>query len=353
MHRILVCVSLLVPALAFGAPLFPQPVLPQAFAGWTQTAAPSTTSDPADATVLKEYGLTRYEAASYSSGTNHVAVRAWRFTDATGAYGAFTLYRQPPMHPETIGQGAAATDDHFLVWTGATVVDATFAGSVRDEKAAVTALTDQIPPPAGAERVPPSLPRYLPSSQLDATSVRYAIGPAAYARMGGALAAGAIDFSQDAEVILARYGQPGQQGTLTLIMYPTPQIAGAHLKTIDALAQSSGMATKRSGPLVAVVSGYPHDKAQVLLNQIRFSDYVTINHPEGYVSEAAKLSRLLLGIATLTGILLGAALLLGIFLGGGRAMVRVLRGKPVSILSEEEFISLHLEVETLGERPSR
>jgi hypothetical protein len=35
-------------------------------------------------------------------------------------------------------------------------------------------------------------------------------------------------------------------------------------------------------------------------------------------------------------------LLLGLFLGGGRALIRVLRGKPVSSVTEEEFISLHL-----------
>jgi hypothetical protein len=41
-------------------------------------------------------------------------------------------------------------------------------------------------------------------------------------------------------------------------------------------------------------------------------------------------------------VLMSAALLLGLFLGGGRALFRVVRGKPASSLVEEEFISLHL-----------
>ena len=44
----------------------------------------------------------------------------------------------------------------------------------------------------------------------------------------------------------------------------------------------------------------------------------------------------------LTGILGASSLLLGVFLGGGRAVVRRLRGKPVSSLNDEDFISLKL-----------
>ena len=121
------------------------------------------------------------------------------------------------------------------------------------------------------------------------------------------------------------------------------QIAGAHLKALDALAKSSGFFTRRSGPLVAIVSGSASpQKAQQLLAAVHFNDYVTINHPEGYVPEGAKLYRLLMGITMLVVVLFSAALLLGIFLGGGRALYRKARGKPVSTVSEEEFISLHL-----------
>ena len=79
-----------------------------------------------------------------------------------------------------------------------------------------------------------------------------------------------------------------------------------------------------------------------MLDLVQYNDYVTINHPEGYVSETMKLYRLLTGITVLVVILVGAAILLGIFLGGGRALLRKLQGKPVSTVSEEEFISLHL-----------
>jgi hypothetical protein len=316
------------------------PVLPQSFASWTQTAAPAISANAADAAPLAEYGLAQSATATYASGPANVTVRAWQFKDATGAYGAFTFFRQPGMHAEKIGRDSAASADHYLFWTGSTVIDATFAHPSADEKAALSALAAQLPQIGGAASIPPSLPRYLPAAQLDPSTVKYSIGPAAYARTGGQLPATAIDFGLDTEVVTAQYGT---QGTLTLLLYPTPQIAGAHLKAIDALAKSSGFFASRVGPIVAIVSGSSSPQsAQKLLASVHFTDYVTINHPEGYVPEGAKLYHLLVGITMIVVVLMCAALLLGLFLGGGRALYRKLRGKPVSTVAEEEFISLHL-----------
>ena len=343
MPRILALAVFVASALAFAAPAPSPPLLPQSFAGWTlipRKDAPPAPSQ-ADTAVLQEYGLAEHESAIYGNGNSSVFVRGWQFKDATGAFGAFTFYRQPGMRVENIGREGASSSGHYVFWAGTTVVDAIFTRASADEETALAALASQIPQVGGAAGIPPSLPRYLPPAQLDATSVRYAIGPAVWARLGSQLPGSAIDFSQDTEVVTAQYGPAGSQATLTLLLYPTPQIAGAHLKALDTLAKSNGFATKRAGPLVAIVSGNSRS-AQQLLGAVRFSDYVTINHPEGYVPEGAKLYRLLVGITMLVVVLVSAALLLGLFLGGGRALIRILRGKPVSTVTEEEFISLHL-----------
>jgi hypothetical protein len=334
-----VLVSAALSVAALETPVEP-PLLPQSFANWTQTAEPSTTPDMADAAVLHEYGLAQSATATYASGSKNVTVHAWRFADATGAYGAFTFLRQPGMHADNIGHDSASSADHYLFWTGNTVIDATLAHPSVDAKSALTALAAQLPQVGGAAGIPPTLPRYLPTAQLVPSTVKYFIGPAAYARAAGQLPATSIDFGQDTEVVTAQYGA---QGTLTLLLYPTPQIAGAHIKTIDALAKSSGFFTSRAGPIVAIVTGSSSPQsAQKLLSAVHFTDYVTINHPEGYIPEGAKLYRLLVGITVFVVILMCAALLLGLFLGGGRALFRKLRGKPVSTVAEEEFISLHL-----------
>ncbi len=341
MFRTLLNAALLLPAFAFAAPARPTaPILPHAFAGWTEISSASAEPAPADAAVLAEDGLAQFEVAIYASGANRLTIHAFRFHDATGAYGAFTFFRQPGSRDEAIGRGGAVSGNHFLAWNGATVLDATFAHPVSNAKSTLTALAALPPQIYGADAVAPSLPNYLPKAQLDAASIRYAIGPAAFAQSGSAVPAQDVDFSQDAEVVTALYGPRGAQGTLTLILYPTPQIAARHLA---AIARSSSLQAKQSGPLVAAISGSlaPQD-AKKILDAIRFNDLVTINRPEGYVSEAAKLAALLLGIAALTAILIGASLLVALLLGGGRALVRRMQGKPASAVTEEEFISLNL-----------
>ena len=145
------------------------------------------------------------------------------------------------------------------------------------------------------------------------------------------------------------------------MIYPTPQLAAARLRDIDAflkggnaqatwpqpLAESrpGSILTRRSGPIIAVVSGsLPEAVAHKLINQINYQADIVWNNPQGYISDGSKVARLILGIFALTGILGGAAILLGLFLGGGRAIYRILRGKPASAFQEEtEFIRLNLE----------
>ena len=62
-------------------------------------------------------------------------------------------------------------------------------------------------------------------------------------------------------------------------------------------------------------------------------------------------AKLLVGIAAIVIVGSSAALLLGFFLGGGRAMYRIMRGKPASSVFDEEFIRIDLRekwTETLG-----
>src|ERR1019366_9996249 len=80
--------------------------LPESFPGWTKAGSAQSTTDPAKAdaaypAVLKEYGFTGAETVTYTRADGRkLTVKAARFNDATGAYGAFTFYRQPTMGTE-------------------------------------------------------------------------------------------------------------------------------------------------------------------------------------------------------------------------------------------------------------
>ena len=344
----------------------PPPLLPNEFAGWSvsgavQDSAAPEAADPANASVLKEYGFQQFETAHYTNGDNKLNLRAIRFQDASGAFGAFTFFRRVGSIPEQIGRSAAWDGSHVLFWNGATLVDGTLDKVTPMTAAELRELAKDLPQPPGSANVAPPLPGYLPRPGLDNQVTHYSLGPEAYARTGGALPVSLVDFASSAEAVTANYSTREGDGQVTLLIYPTPQLAAARLRDIDAylkagnskstwpqaLAESrpDSLLTRRSGPIVAVISGsLPAATAHKLLNQINYQADVVWNNPQGYISDGSKVARLILGIFALTGILGGSAILLGLFLGGGRAIYRVLRGKPASAFQEEtEFIRLNLE----------
>jgi hypothetical protein len=359
--------SLLAQSATKASPQEPAPsLLPADFGGWhlASPQRPSTQPQAADDTnaeVLSEDGFTQFSAGTYTRGDGTLKVRAIRFQDATGAYAAYTFYRRAGMLKEDVGEGAAWDGSRLLFWQGPVLVDATFDHVNAMSAAELRELASMLPPASGSAAVAPLLPRYLPPESLQPLTTRYALGPVGYARSGGVLPPALVDFARGAEALTAQYADRDGEGTLTVINYPTPQLAADRQKAIDAflkagnssaaawppaLAQSSvtALLSRRSGPLVVVTSGsFPSGVARKLIGQVNYSADVTWNNPRGYFSEASKTARLLLGIAMLTGVLCGAAVIIGIFLGGGRAAYRWIRGKPVSTLQESEFISLHLE----------
>lgn len=337
-----------------------QALLPSTYAGWaehagTRAGTSAAAVDAANADVLNEFGLKNFEEGAYRRGGDTVKVLALRFGDATGAYGAYTYYRQPGMEYEAIANGAARDARRVIFWSGATVVEATFEHPAADEERAMKELAAKLPATIGSDAVAPTLPLYLPEDGLDRSTVRYAIGPSAYVQGGGVLPTSVIDFSQDAEVVTAQYATQGGHGTLTVIGYPTPQMAMRAEKELTALlkgslppalqkSQASALEVHRSGPMVAVTSGeFSAAEARALVDRVKYKAEVTLNRNLDFGREVKSAGKMLVGIAYLTGIVVLCAIVVAVLLGSGRAIMRVIRGKPVSSVYEEEFIRLNLK----------
>jgi hypothetical protein len=240
-------------------------------------------------------------------------------------------------------------------------VQATFSKISPMSAAELRDLVKLLPQPGGGKGIAPTLEEYLPQQDLTKGSERYAIGPVAYAQAGGVLPPVLVDFAHsDAETVTAQYDSPQGDGSLTLIEYPTPQMAEVHQKAIanllkagngaqswpSGLAQSAAAAltVQRSGPIVAIsAGGFNANEAQRLTGSVHYDAQLTFNHTKGYISEGTKAVRLYLGIFALVGVLGAAAIIMGLFFGGGRALLRVLQGKPASTMHEAEFIRLNLK----------
>src|SRR5258708_19003236 len=99
------------------------PILPQSFHGWQKTdSAKASTNpaavDPANAAVLKEYGFSDAELATYTRDGRTIHIKALRFSDSSGAYGSLTFYAQPQMQTEKIGDQAASDNARIVLYRG-------------------------------------------------------------------------------------------------------------------------------------------------------------------------------------------------------------------------------------------
>jgi hypothetical protein len=355
-------------ATTIALPPSPQALLPDAFDGWVtadpiQSLSNPAQADPANAASLKEYGFTFGALAHYKREGDTLTLRALRFIDASGAYGAYSFYRPNGWAKEQIGSGAASDKGHVLFWRGDTVVDATFSRVDPMSAGELREVAKQLPEPSGNRSVAPPILAYLPQSSLDGQSTHYALGPAGYAGSGGVLPAGIVGFDRDAETVTANYSLPSGPATLTIVDYPTPQIAQAQESAIRAYIKAGSQAqppwpkalqdsdaasleVRRSGVLVVLVSGDAiRDESHRLLEMVHYEADLTSIPQSGGESDVSKTSRLLLGIAGIVIVGSLTAILLGFFLGGGRALYRVARGKPASSVYDEEFIHLDLREE--------
>lgn len=360
---------------AFGAgtsPAAAPPILPKQFAGWQMEGAPhlsgdAAAADPTNAALLKEYGFTDFASATYKSDDGRtLKVRAARFADASGAFGAYTFYLSPGMAPAEIGDQAATADKRVLFYRGHILVDAVFSELTAMSPANLRELAGVLPRPAGNNGNLPPLLAYMPRHGYQANTEKYAEGPLAAAAIASPLSAELIDFSANPEVVLGQYSTAGGDATLMLIEYPTPALAAEHLRSLDAAQHSAApqpgveavqnlgpFFDKRTGPIVAIAAGpLSQSDAQTLLGAVNYEASVTWNE-NTYFEKKNNVANLLVNVILLCIIVGAISLAAGVAFGGARVLLRrYFPGKVFGRADEEEFISLDL-AEPVGPAPAR
>ena len=129
-----------------------------------------------------------------------------------------------------------------------------------------------MPEAQGSSALAPPILSMLPKKSMDGQTTHYALGAAGYAGSGGVLPPELVGFDRDAEAVTANYSLTSGPAVLTLIDYPTPQMAAAYETKIRDYIKAGSKAqpafpkplvdsdqasleVRRSGPVVALVSG--------------------------------------------------------------------------------------------------
>lgn len=328
-------------------------VLPQAFAGWQLSQPAHSSSDPAaadpvNATLLKEYGFTDFESATYTRDDGRkLAVKAARFEDATGAYGAFTCYRASDMQNQEIGTKGASLNQRVLFFRDNILIDANFEHLSAMSAAELRELSDDLPRPQGSSANLPVLLKYLPAKYFVNNTTKYLVGPIGLEKAAAPLPASYVDFSKGAEVLMGNYHTSDGDATLMLIDYPTPQLAKAQLDAIQSAQLShqlgdAQIGIRRTGPIVVLISGQLGSDANALLSSVNYDADVTWNQ-NTYFSRRDNAANLIVAAILLTAILCGLAVLFSIGFGGFRILVqRLFPNKVFGRPEHLEIIAMHL-----------
>ena len=358
-------VLLTLAAFAGEAPRATPGILPNQFAGWEIAGSPHVSkypavADPVNATLLKEYGFTDFESAVYTHDNRKLTVKAARFADTSGAYGAFTYYKMPQMLNEKIGDQGASLNERVVFYRGSILVDAVFEKLTAMSAADLRELAGVLPLPSGSTRNLPGLPAYLPKAGYVKNTAKYVIGPIGLEKVDAPFPAQLVDFNAGAEVVLGTYQTSAGNATLTLINYPTNQIAAEHLRRIEgahgqslqqAGSENPGTLTaKRTGPIVVIATGsLSQNEGKSLLAAVNYDADVTWNE-NTYVTKKDNLANLLVNIIILCAILIAFAGVAGLAFGGIRVLIkRILPERIYDRPGEIEFIALHLsEPESRG-----
>lgn len=348
---VVVLASMALPAAA-------QDLLPPSFSGWNAPAAAIEVRPDAlegfvgaDAAVLREDGTLAAERRVYSRGTETLTVTLYRMRDSTAAYGAYTYLLTEQMSPASLAERSCWSRARALILEGNLVLDIT-GSDVRPLAAGLKKLVARLAPQA--DKTPyPTLGRYLPVRGLVSNSERYFLGPLALNHLLPLGNGDWLGFADGAEAELARYRIHGQEATLLLASYPTPQVAARKLEELShwlplnpAEEQADDrpvLFARRSGSLMALVA---HTRSRAvadsLLQQIHYESEVTWNEPRHRLTDPS-ISQIVVGTIVGTGIILLFALVAGIGFGGMRLLVKhFFPGKVFDRASQVEILQLGL-----------
>jgi hypothetical protein len=326
-------------------------ILPPSFNGWQKSAASvKTSTDPSsasqtDAVVLKEYEFSDAELATYVRDDRKMEVKAARFNNASGAYGAFTFYMQPQMRTEQIPDLGVSNNTRVLFYRGNLLLDVSLDRVTAMSAADLRALSDALPRLHGDLSALSSLPYNLPKQSYMPHTAHFVTGPAALERLGVPVPAALVDFSKKAEVMFAKYRSSIGEANLMIIGYPTPQIAMERLRAFQSAALPGGpFYFRRSYSWLVIVNGdVPANEAQSLLASVNYDANVTWNqatkpNPRDDVGNA------IVTIFVLIGILMLSALIMGFAFGGIRILVKKFFPNKVFDRPERmEIIQLNLK----------
>ena len=342
---------LLIAAISFfwASPAPAQTILPGSFAGWSASSQgkffPAAGGNALAATIAKEYDFVSGEQAKYSRGGETLDAVVYTMTDPSGAYGEYSYLRTPDMPRADLAEHSSLSNGRALALVGNLVVDIrgqNLSMLKPDLKSLLAAIAKH------SQTGPlPWIQEHLPADNMVLRSDHYILGPVTLNQFFPLGADDWLGFSHGAEAETAQYQLGGQNATLLIADFPTPQIATDELSrlqkrfNVNGSNPSSGspaLFAKRTVTMLGIVYGAPSEAtANSLLSQIESGTQVTWNEPTFQFKEPS-IETMIVGSIVGTGLICVFTLIAGLAFGGFRLFVK--RALPNRVFDRADQIQV-------------
>jgi hypothetical protein len=335
--RVLILAVLLAPLCGVPVLSTPQELLPATLGDWSSTRGLKVRPREIekltaleDAALMREYGVTGAEQRTYSHGGRSVEVTVFLFADSTTAYGAFSFLRPGALPAEKLSSAAGQRRSAERALLGNFILE--FSGNgLEAQRGPLKTLEKQLL--IWSDGSPyPLLAQYLPREGLVRGSERYLLSATSLARALPIEQSDWVSFQYGAEALLARYRTKGNETTLLLISYPTPQ--SAQLKQAE-LGRWFNVRNSETAPtnrpvayvrrilsVLAIAVNAPSPlAAQSLLDQVEYQPNFSWNEPSHRATDPPILFSIY-GIMIGTIVLLAFTLVAGVSFGGMRIVIK-------------------------------
>jgi hypothetical protein len=287
---------------------------------------PARLANVADGGLIQDVGFTKYARRVYLVANSHsLSIEIFTLLDTRAAYSLATVLRSGELQDGPPGDTFSSTTDEIRFAQSKYWVRIHGRG-VPEEllKRVANSVSNRI----GRRRAaPPALVTHLPKLGLVRSSLRYYPGVKAYETYIPKFAGKPVPLAEDAEVALASYSLNNRSGTLTLLSFPTAEIADEYY---GGLTEQTGnkLYLKRSGPIVGILQGsFEPGTADKILSSIRYSYSVQWVYEKGDKSKTiwgvpAGILTTVVKSLFFVALLFGLSILVGVGCGAFRVMLK-------------------------------
>ncbi len=227
-----------------------------------------------DGGLISDVGFDRFSQRAYSTDEwESVSIEIVVLKDARAAFSLLTLLRSSDIQDGPPGEACTYDRDGIRFAQGKHWIRIRNLRAPRDLLNRIAlAVSNRIGP---RQEKPPALIAHFPKLGYDPSSLKYIIGPKSFQSHSSLIANGQLKFDTTMEIAQARYSVEGQNGILSLISFPTSQVADEYFSGLagpESAEKNRRTYAKKVGPILGILDGsFSPDVAEKIMNSIQYA----------------------------------------------------------------------------------